>query len=212
MKHIIRSVVCAGAALALLNFSAPSVRADQQVGAEFNQPVHADVNFDESGCDNSQGPTVTISGGIKLGGLGIQLILANNQKGTHETVVTLTTNIVLIPIGSDISIPKQPVLGGVGGNPYIYLQFFSKKGVEGDEIFVGRCVQGLKVGHDSLNDSIAALIVSAMGCNNQGGPNITFGGGMNLSGLHGKIIFRNNVKGPHTAESSATFTVIPDGQ
>ena len=211
MKHIIRSVVASGGLLAAFNIGVPSVLADQQVNQAFSQDVHATVNIDETGCLNHPGPTITISGSVKLGGLGIRLILANNVKGTHQVEVTGTVDLTLIPLGKQLSIPKQPVLGGVGGNPYLYVQFYNKKGNLGDEVFIGRCVQGLKLGHDSINDSLAAVIVSALGCNNSPGPNITFGGGAKMSGLHAKIIFRNNVKGTHTAESSASVDIIPEG-
>jgi hypothetical protein len=38
--------------------------------------------------------------------------------------------------------PKQPVLGGVGGNPWIYLQFIDGQGnaLSGERL-LGRCVQ-----------------------------------------------------------------------
>jgi hypothetical protein len=207
----IKPLVCTGTALALVSVAGISARADQQVTAEFNQPVAVSVNINETGCDNSPGPQITIDGNIALGGLQIQLILANNVKGTHTTVVTLATNVVLVPLGSQITIPKQPVLGGVGGNPYIWLQFYDKTGNLGDPIFLGRCVQGLKVGGNFLNDSIAALIVSALGCDNNPGPYIYFGGGMDLSGLKARLIFSNNVKGTHTAAATADVTIIPDG-
>jgi hypothetical protein len=207
---IFRGVLCTGVTLGLLSSGLPS-QADQQVGAQFKQPISATVNINETGCNNSPGPQITIDGEVSLGGLQIRLILQNNVKGTHQTVVTLATNLVLVPVGTKITIPKQPVLGGVGGNPHISLQFFNKDGDLGDEIYLGRCVQGLQIGHNSLNSSIAALIVSAMGCENHPGPYITFGGGMSVSGLDAKLIFRNNLKGTHTAEWTGKVNLIPDG-
>src|SRR2546425_3211947 len=194
-KTILR--YCGGALVlaALCTFSLTSARADQTVGANFNMAVHVNCHVVESFCNNSPGPTITVDGDIVLGGLKLQLIFKNNLKGTHTTVVTFATNVVLLSPGSDITIPKQPVLGGVGGDPYIYLQFFNNKGNLGDEIFLGRCVQGLSVGGDFLNEAAVIALIQAAGCNNHPGPVITIGGGVHLSGFNARLIFRNNVKG-----------------
>jgi hypothetical protein len=55
-------------------------------------------------------------------------------------------------------------------------------------------------------------IVDATGCSNNKGPFVTLGGEIILSGLHAKIIFRNNLRGTHTAEESADVTLIAEGQ
>jgi len=211
IKAILKSLGKALTIGALLSLSPVSVRADQTVGVNFNMPVHVNCHVEETFCDNHPGPTITVDGDILLGGLKMALIFKNNLRGTHTTVVTFQTNLVLVPLGSDITIPKQPVLGGVGGNPYIYLQFCDKNGNLGDEIFLGRCVQGLNVGGDFLNQSAALALISAAGCDNHPGPVITIGGGLHLSGLNAKLIFRNNVKGTHTAESAVTVVLLPDG-
>jgi len=209
MKRSIRIAVSAGALLALLNST--SVRADQNVVQTFSQPIHTTVNIDESGCQNHPGPTITVNGAIVLGGVQLRLIFQNNVKGTHTTEVTWSGDFELIPLGKSISIPKQPSQGGVGGNPYIWIQFFNKKGNQSDEIFLGRCVQGLKLGNDFLNDSIVELLLSFLGCNNHPGPVITIGGNMHLDGLSAKLIFRNNLKGTHTAQAATTVKLIQDG-
>ncbi|HTL55774.1 MAG TPA: hypothetical protein VL361_08845 [Candidatus Limnocylindrales bacterium] len=214
MKRTI--VKCAGgtiALLALLNIGAMNLQADQQISAQFNMPIHITTLVNESGCDNSPGPYITLEGEIALGGLQVELILANNVKGTHMTDVTFDTKVVLVPLGDSIVIPKQPVLGGVGGNPYIWIQFYNAQGNLSDEIFLGRCVQGLKVEKDCLNKALAGLVVAGSDCNNNPGPYITFEGGMALSGVNARFIFRNNLKGTHTkiVESTANVTIIPEG-
>jgi hypothetical protein len=196
----------------LLASSMNLVRADQQVGAQFNQPIHINANISESGCNNSPGPQITLSGEISLGGLGVQLLFENNVKGTHQTVVTFATNVVLIPAGQKIVIPKQPVLGGVGGNPLIWLQFIDDSGKSlTDPIFLGRCVQGLTIPRDLLNSSIAGLLVASAGCDNNPGPYITFGGGVGLAGLKARFIFQNNLDGTHTATAVSEVSLIPSG-
>jgi len=202
--------------MALLAFGVSglsSARADQTIGIAYHMPVHVSCNVSETGCANNPGPTITIGGAISLGGLGANLILQNNLKGTHSaTIVDWATNIALLPLGGPISIPKQPVLGGVGGNPYIYMQFYDAKGnALGDEMFLGRCVQGLTVSGDFLNEVVGSTTVSSADCNNKGGPTISLGGVIVLSGLKARIIFRNNAKGTHTAEMYADVDLIIDG-
>jgi hypothetical protein len=50
----------------MLSFGLTSARADQQVVAEFNQPIHITANINETGCDNSLGPQITVDGDIAL--------------------------------------------------------------------------------------------------------------------------------------------------
>src|SRR6266853_2072231 len=212
MNTTTQKFASAAAVLAALTFGATTLWADQDVSVPFNMPLHVSVNVDETGCDNSPGPQITLEGQIALGGLQVQLLFENNVIGTHQTVVTFATNVVLVPLGQDIVIPKQPVLGGVGGNPYIWLQFYDGKGQNlTDPIFLGRCVQGLSLGHDFLNSAVAATIVSAADCSNNPGPTITFDGNQSLSGLNARFIFSNNVKGTHTAQATASVTLLPDG-
>lgn len=55
---------------------------------------------------------------------------------------TQAVDSTLLAEGTTLRFPKQPVLGGVGGNPWIWLQFLDDHGAAAsDEIFLGRCVQ-----------------------------------------------------------------------
>jgi hypothetical protein len=189
-----------------------SVRADQQVSAPFAMHMNVNALVDESGCANSPGPQISLGGDIHLGGLAARVIFSNNHKGTHTVTVVAQYDVRLLVEGSTITIPKQPVQGGVGGNPYIYLQFHDGKGNDlSDEVFLGRCVQGLNVTADLLNAALARANVHAEGCSNRKGPNITLSGDIVLSGLHARFIFRNNVKGTHTAEDTRDIAIILDG-
>jgi len=143
MKINVPNSMKAAAVVAIaLGLVSASARADQLVSAQFNMPAHVTTHIDETGCDNSPGPQITLYGEIALGGLQIELIFQNNLKGTHQTIVTFATNVVLVPLGDKIVIPKQPVLGGVGGNPLIWVQFLQSYGnpING-AIFLGRCNQ-----------------------------------------------------------------------
>jgi hypothetical protein len=190
-----------------------SARAEQVVPVACKMPIHVKCNVNESGCDNSPGPTITLDGTLSLGGFGANLVLQNNLKGTKKAVVeTWATNIALVPLGSAIIIPKQPVLGGVGGNPHIYMQFLDGKlNPLTEELYLGRCVQGISLEGDFLNDVVGAATIQSDGCDNHPGPVITMGGQIVLSGLKARIIFRNNVKGTHTAQDYKDVDIIIEG-
>src|SRR2546430_8058516 len=123
-----------------------AVVAQPQVTQSYAMPVHATASAATSGCDNSPGPYVTLSGALALGGLGTRLTFTNNQKGTHSYSVQAQHDVSVIPAGEAITIPKQPVLGGAGGNPFIWLQLVDDKGAAPTaEDYPGRCVQGPRV-------------------------------------------------------------------
>ena len=188
-----------------------TARADVTLTEEFILPAVAHVNVNETDCQNSGGPTITLDGNISLGCVQVQITLQNNVKGTHTATVT-QTNVLFLNLGQSITIPKQPVRGGVGGNPHISIQFTDGQGNElGDEIYLGRCVQGLTLNPAFLLEALASADISVGGCNNKGGPWITIGGTLTLSGLNANIIFRNNVRGTHTAERSTTLSLLAEG-
>src|SRR6266480_4813744 len=56
--------------------------------------------------------------------------------------------------------------------------------------------------------------ISTSGCSNSPGPTITLQGALSLGGMGVKLLFENNVIGTHThtVESTASATVIPQGQ
>jgi hypothetical protein len=199
-------------AISLLIAGALALHADVTVRNVSTMAAHATVNVEETGCQNHPGPWVTLDGEIALGGMQVKVILQNNVKGTHTATVTNEVTAVLLNLGESITIPKQPVLGGVGGNPHISIQFLNGAGEPlGDEIYLGRCVQGLTIPLDLLLGAITELNIGVSGCSNNPGPWITLGGSVTLSGVSANIIFRNNVKGTHTAEETTTVTLLKDG-
>ena len=200
------------AILTMLQGGFNSARADQEVQLHFNMPVHVNALVSETGCDNSPGPQITVEGEILLGGLECELTFKNNVKGTHTDVVTFDTTVTLVPVGGKIVIPKQPVLGGVGGNPHIWMQFYNDGGNLTDPIYLGRCVQGLRVPGDFVTEVAGLVDIAADGCENNPGPYITFGGELSLAGMKARLIFSNNLKGTHTADTtSVNVVIIPAG-
>jgi hypothetical protein len=192
----------------------PSVTADLAIPAS----VHTTSTM--SGCDNSPGPYITISGEFALGGLGSRLIFRNNDKGTHTYTDETHNDVTVVPSGDAVSIPKQPVQGGVGGNPFIWIQFTDDQDAPmSQEIYLGRCVQGLSVdaGVEFSAVSRALATFDAEGCYNNPGPTITLGGDLRVHpGVNARFIFRNNdnpVGGPHEFDDATLVrvTLVPPG-
>jgi len=189
----------------------------QTVSATVPMPNSAHVDVEASGCDNSPGPYITLTGEIALGGLGVQLIFQNNVKGTHTHVEETSASVIVIPAGESLTIPKQPVLGGAGGNPFIWIQFTDSDGnAVSSEIFLGRCVQGLFAANaDWIVPALATATVEGGSCDNTGST-ITLSGELSLTGINANLIFRNNdnpVGGPHqnTQPTTVSIVLIPEG-
>lgn len=180
-------------------------------------PVGISADFSAYECSNNPGPQITFSAAALFGGFGVQMRFTNNMKGTHQFTDGRTVDVKLEPADGAIVIPKQPVLGGTGGNPFIWVQFVDGGGAAlSGEIFVGRCVQG--AGWHVTQQAVTSAAVSAAftveSCENSPGPFISFTSGMTSAGLTARIIFRNNdnpVGGPHEADVTRDVTLIPAG-
>lgn len=189
-----------------------------QVNQNISMPAHLQMMVTMAECTNAPGPVITFEGVLTLSGLAVQLIFRNNDNpvgGPHEHVEESSVSTVVIPEGEAIQIPKQPVQGGVGGNPFIWIQFFDDDDNPlTSEIFLGRCVQGISdVSVDLLVPGIANALIAA-DCSNNPGPFITMDGELVLSGINAKLIFRNNdnpVGGPHENVQSLDVVIIPSG-
>src|SRR6266550_4235199 len=132
-------------------------------------PVDISADFSAYDCSNNPGPQITFSGGSFLGGYGVEMTFTNNMKGTHTYTDGHTVNVTVMPADEQIVIPKQPVLGGAGGNPFIWVQFVGANGAAlSDEIFVGRCVQGAgwHVTHSAVTTAAAVATFTVEGCEN----------------------------------------------
>ncbi|HXF95524.1 MAG TPA: hypothetical protein VNI61_05425 [Gemmatimonadales bacterium] len=191
-----------------------------QVTESFSMPVRVTTFTRMSGCDNSPGPYITIEGELALGGLGSRLTFRNNQKGTHEYSDESRVELVVVPAGEAVVLPKQPVLGGVGGNPFIWIQFEDGNGSPlTGELYLGRCVQGLDARTDAELSALARALAEILveDCANSPGPYISLRGDLALrSGVDAKLIFRNNdnpVGGPHQAQEDvvARVRLVPPG-
>src|SRR3989449_11749141 len=67
---------------------------------------------------------ISFTSGVTMAGLSARIIFRNNDNpggGPHETDVT--RSVAGIPAGLSLTFPKQPVLGGGGGNPWVFAGF-----------------------------------------------------------------------------------------
>lgn len=186
------------------------------VSKSFPQTAKVRLNVTPSGCENNPGPYIRIDGGLTLSGVGAKILLSNNVKFTHSASTEVLTDFPLLPGGDEILIAKQPSRGGVGGNPWIYLQYLDGSGSPiGAPIKLGRCVQGLANvnGVFPIPTDATVNILSGGGCSNNPGPFVTLDGEIRLGGLGGRIILTNNAKFTHMASTdiAVDFVLIEDG-
>jgi hypothetical protein len=191
--------------------AARSVGSPVRVGVDLPARVNLEANLT---CSNNPGPYITLEGGLVWeDSLTARMTFRNNEKGTHEHSEDVSVNVSLLAAGDSITIPKQPSRGGAGGNPFIWIQMVDDAGdALSDEIYLGRCVQGLTtLNPDVLMPALATLVIESLDCTNNPGPFIRVGGDLNLeSGLHARVIFRNNdnpVGGPHETVVEEAFNV-----
>lgn len=190
------TIAAAASALASAPMFVSAADATQTVTANFTVPGHAtvDVLSDQSWCDNT-GPHITLSSSVSLGGFSMQMTFKNNVKGTHtyQTVGQADLTLVSNTGSSSPQINKQPPLGGVGGNPWIYYQ-----DPGGTGFYIGRCVQNGKIGvtqgHFATNFDVgafSALTVTSVSCSNKGS-SLAVGSDNGTGSVDGKIIFSNS--------------------
>jgi len=205
-----------GFTLLALSACLASVASAATVSQNLSQTASVNLSATPSGCENNPGPFITLNGELKLSGVTARIILSNNEKGTHTASSDVTADVVIIPAGESITIAKQPPQGGVGGNPWIYLQFCDGHGSDlGSPQLLGRCVQGLTNAKGAFSiPSGANCNVSTGDCTNSGGPNITLSGEIRLGGLGAKLILTNNAKFTHATSADVVVSVVllPEGQ
>lgn len=209
-----KNILCAVSACLI---TAPiSSIADVKVSGNMPMPASLFMESTFDACDNNQGPYITMGGDVTLDGLGGKLRFSNNSRGTHEHEEDVKVAVEFLKNGEQIKFNKQPSRGGVGGNPWIYAQFFHNSGEQiTDEMLLGRCVQGISTTALTFALASAASVNIAGGsCSGQGGTEMNMSGDITLSGINANLIFRNNEKGTHEySEDDVTINIqiLPDG-
>ena len=205
-KHLAASLL----AIVIVGYSTVPAFAMQTVTNNAQEQVTIQVRATATDCTNNPGPYITLDGSIGLSPVSAQFTFQNNVKGTHTYSSTTATAIAQ---GSTITIPKQPVQGGVGGNPYIFIQFLDSNGnALSAPVFIGRCVQGDMSGFASASIPVTLTAnISALECSNTAS-DIDFSGTLTTdTAVNAKIIFTNNAKGTHTNDQFITAKLLPAG-
>jgi len=181
-----------------------------QIRATLPIATHVQAQATADGCENNPGPYITLTGEVRMGGINGRLIFRNNEQGTHERSDNVTVDVVILNEGEAIRFAKQPPEGGVGGNPYIWIQFYDGgwKALSAPTL-LGRCVQGLKA--TSLDFGMltkAQVRVTTGNCDNSGGPDVTLAGELRLGGINAKLIFTNNERGTHQRDEKTEVSIV----
>jgi hypothetical protein len=153
---------------------------------------HLHASLDTTTLSNHPGPYITMSGDFTLGAIDAVLIFRNNEKGTHERTEDVSVRVSLSS-PQTIRFNKQPPLGGVGGNPFIFLQLLDDKGDQlTDKILLGRVVQGLLPVDLNCRNFVDVFAQLAGSCSNSPGPFITLDGDLSFRGISARLIFQNS--------------------
>lgn len=208
-----------GAALVVVSAAAVAVgvgTADatpSSVTESVRVPARVEIDLVDSTCDNT-GSTIEISGSMTLLGEDVRITFRNNVKGTHTVQVVDQLDVEVTPFDETLEFPKQPVLGGVGGNPWIAVQLQSGGTDLTSPIVVGRCVQGTHshVGRDVLLPADMAMLLTALDCSNKGST-LSLDLSSEDAGLDARLLFDNNRnKVVHEYEAAGDVTVSLTGQ
>ena len=185
-------VAAVGVALAAM----PAQAAPMSVTDSGALPVSVTLTPTIVSCDNTSS-TIDLKADIGMGGLKLKTIFKNNTKGTKVT--TVGTAETSVRDASVIGLPKQPVQGGTGGNPYISVAI-AKRNASGDlelltqpEI-IGRCVQGQKLftsKHTFDLPITAGATAQALVCDSKGSK-VTLDAGSAAPGFEAVVVFDNN--------------------
>jgi hypothetical protein len=176
-------------------------------------PATVNATVTTSDCSNSPGPWVTFDGALVSSGLTLSVIFTNNAKFTHVSRKDTVVDLQVLPPGGSVTLPKQPSHGGVGGNPFIYVQFVDGAGEPlSDELLLGRCVQGTSALDAQLSEALlSSLTLLDAECKNSPGPFVTLEGSVVSGGVSARLIFKNSPKGPHTYAVEGDLEVVPAG-
>src|SRR5262249_16325260 len=144
-----------------------------------------DSTVTSASCAN--GATVDLSGQLTLGGLTADLILRNNQKGTHQATQEAAATAVLVPANQTLSL--QPGGGPPVAHPVLSVQFLDADGNPvSAEIALGPCGGGaFTVTAQATITATVTLDVDVAGCSNHPGPTITLTGAVTFGGLKAKL-------------------------
>ncbi len=186
-----------------------SGESSQSQSATLTQVTTSDVDAAVLAANCGVSPVVTLDGKITLSGLGLRLTFRNNEKGTHENVQEVTSDVVVVPNGQTIAIPSFSA-DGTTKDPYVWVQLVDGNGnaVTG-ELLLGRCADGL-ANVATTAPVVATAHVDVESCDNTGS-SVSVTGKVTLSGLTMRVIFRDSLdaKSSTVVTTQASLVVVP---
>lgn len=205
----LKSPALLGAASTFLAVSSYLVFGGKTVSENVGLPAHFKCTVTSEACTNNPGPFITLDGELLIGAIDAVMIFRNNKKGTHEHEEEVKARVSL---SSEklIKFAKQPPLGGVGGNPFIFLQVCDEGWKPlSEKILLGRCVQGLNAVDLPLELATRIFAAIAGSCENNPGPWITLDGDLRMGGINAKLTFQNSPQpnAPHQRDESVELQV-----
>src|ERR1044072_6892814 len=91
---------------------------------DFSASVVGQALVEALDCTNNPGPFINVSGSMSVSpGIKARIIFRNQRAPGAPHGAVAVADVSLLSNGFAFSSPKQPVLGGVGGNPWISVRF-----------------------------------------------------------------------------------------
>ncbi len=190
----------------------PAQAAPRSVAEDVDIPVTVSMTVTGVECTNA-GSSIDLKGTLSMGGLLLQTVFKNNVKGTKTVVVGESSMDVVEADVEDL--PKQPVLGGVGGNPWISvaLATLDEAGaivLISTPVVVGRCVQGVTSDAVTLTADLPAnafATATGLDCSSKGS-HVSLDASAALSPLFAAVVFDNNLKKVVHRSIQATDSIV----
>lgn len=190
--------------------------AGNQIHKSFDLPTEASFTIQTSACSAAPGPQISLEGALTLTGLNTAVIFRNTGPQVPQEPVIVEQ--VVVPANDQFSTPAQTIVGGLGANPYLWIQIEDAKGRPlTSEMFLGRCEQGSFTVTPAFAVPVEATgTVIATDCAAASGPTITLDGATQVSPLTARLIFRsdNATVPPHgkSDEVVSHVVILPEGR
>jgi hypothetical protein len=159
----------------------------------FSMPVNAITRIALASCDVRNGPGIKLDTRLQLGGLSTQVEVENTTGTPDEAVATFQ----VLSTGADVTLPPRSDRAGLGGDPFVWVQFEDNTGQAlSAELPLGACSQlvspqELVVDYSELVQATTAISVTQ--CGTEFGPMVSVAGQLALeNGLFAQVILRDD--------------------
>jgi hypothetical protein len=207
---LVKIISLAAIVLAVVTGNALAVK---QVDKTLTIPAEYSATILTSNCLGAPGPQVMIQSEINPVGLEAEIIFSQPGKADQ-----FMAGQEVVPQNVPIPLTQQSVVGGLGDNPFLWLQITDARGKAlTSEIFLGQCSQGSFSPTAVVNVPVEATAeVSASGCE-AADPTVTLNNSqVEFAAINGRLILRNSTDthgGPgQTGEVELELVLLPTGQ